>query len=82
MVLRVPPDPYVGASRFLDMRIGRRLRVGKRFVSAFVSNNALASIRRKVKALTGRSTRNLELSELLEASRSVYADDETSVPRH
>ena len=43
----------------------------KRYVYTFVSNEALASIRRKVKALTGRSTTNMELSELLAALNRV-----------
>ncbi len=50
---------------FLGMRIVRLPKGAKRHVYTFVSNEALASVRRKVKALTGRSTRNLELSELL-----------------
>jgi RNA-directed DNA polymerase len=50
---------------FLGMRIVRRPRGGRRFVYTFVSNEALASVRRKVKALTGRSTCNLDLAELL-----------------
>ena len=52
---------------FLGQRIVRRPQHPKRYVYTFVSNEALASIRRKVKALTGRSTTNMELSELLAA---------------
>jgi RNA-directed DNA polymerase len=52
---------------FLGQRIVRRPKGPKRYVYTFVSNEALASIRRKVKALTGRSTTNLELSELIAA---------------
>jgi RNA-directed DNA polymerase len=53
--------------RFLGMRIVRLPKGPKRYVYTFVSNEALASIKRKVKALTGRSTTNLELSVLLKA---------------
>jgi RNA-directed DNA polymerase len=52
---------------FLGQRIVRRPKGHKRYVYTFVSNEALASVRRKVKALTGRSTTNLELSELIAA---------------
>lgn len=52
---------------FLGQRIVRRSKGEKRFVYTFVSNEALASVKRRVKALTGRSTTNLELSELLRA---------------
>jgi RNA-directed DNA polymerase len=52
---------------FLGQRIVRRPKGPKRYVYTFVSNQALASVRRKVKALTGRSTTNLELSELIAA---------------
>jgi RNA-directed DNA polymerase len=52
---------------FLGQRIVRRPKAHKRYVYTFVSNEALTSIRRKVKALTGRSTTNLELSELIAA---------------
>jgi RNA-directed DNA polymerase len=53
--------------RFLGMRIVRLPKGSKRFVYTFVSDEALASVKRKVKALTGRSTINLELSVLLKA---------------
>ena len=56
---------------FLGQRIVRRPKGPKRHVYTFVSNEALASIRRKVKALTGRSTTNLELSELIAALNPV-----------
>jgi hypothetical protein len=50
---------------FLGQRIVRRPKGPKRHVYTFVSDEALASARRKVKSLTGRSTTNLELSELI-----------------
>ncbi|MGH2715463.1 MAG: group II intron maturase-specific domain-containing protein [Thermoleophilaceae bacterium] len=50
---------------FLGMRIIRRHKGHKHHVYTFASPEALASVRRKVKALTGRSTINLELSVLL-----------------
>ena len=56
---------------FLGQRIVRRPKGHKRYVYTFVSSEALASIRRKVKALTGRSTTNLELSELIAALNPV-----------
>jgi RNA-directed DNA polymerase len=56
---------------FLGQRIVRRPKGHKRYVYTFVSNEALASIRRKVKTLTGRSTTNLELSELIAALNPV-----------
>ena len=56
---------------FLGQRIVRRPKGHKRYVYTFVSNEALASIRRKVKALTGRSTTNMELSELIAALNPV-----------
>jgi len=56
---------------FLGQRIVRRPEHPKRYVYTFVSNEALASIRRKVKALTGRSTLNMELSELIAALNPV-----------
>jgi RNA-directed DNA polymerase len=56
---------------FLGQRIVRRPKGHKRYVYTFVSNEALASIRRKVKALTGRSTTNLALSELIAALNPV-----------
>ena len=52
---------------FLGQRIVRRPKGHKRYVYTFVSREALASMTRKVKALTGRSTTNLELSELIAA---------------
>ena len=56
---------------FLGQRIVRRPKGSKRYVYTFVSNEALASIRRKVKALTGRSTTNLALSALIAALNPV-----------
>jgi len=56
---------------FLGQRIVRRPKGPKRYVYTFVSHEALASIRRKVKALTGRSTTNMELSELIAALNPV-----------
>jgi RNA-directed DNA polymerase len=47
------------------VRIVRRPKGSKRHVYTFVSDEALASIKRKVKALTGRSTLHWELSELV-----------------
>jgi RNA-directed DNA polymerase len=52
---------------FLGQRIIRRPKGPKRFVYTLVCDEALASVKRKVKALTGRSTTSLELSELLRA---------------
>ena len=52
---------------FLGQRIVRRPKGHKRYVYTFVSREALTSVTRKVKALTGRSTTNLELSELIAA---------------
>jgi RNA-directed DNA polymerase len=60
-----------GGFLFLGQRIVRRPKGKKRYVYTFVSNEALASARRKVKALTGRSTTNLELSELIAALNPV-----------
>lgn len=56
---------------FLGQRIVRRPKGQKRHVYTFVSNESLGSIRRKVKALTGRSTQNMELSELIAALNPV-----------
>ena len=56
---------------FLGQRIVRRPKGPKRHVYTFVCNEALASVRRKVKALTGRSTTNLALSELIAALNPV-----------
>jgi RNA-directed DNA polymerase len=49
---------------FLGQRIVRGAKGHKRYVYTFVSREALTSVTRKVKALTGRSTTNMELSEL------------------
>jgi len=56
---------------FLGQRIVRRAYGPKRHIYTFVTNEALASIKRKVKALTGRSTTNLALSELIAAINPV-----------
>jgi RNA-directed DNA polymerase len=56
---------------FLGQRIIRRAYGTKPHVYTFVTNEALASIKRKVKALTGRSTTNLALSELIAALNPV-----------
>ena len=56
---------------FLGQRIVRRSTGPTRHVYTFVSHEALASIRRKVKTLTGRSTINMELSELIAALNPV-----------
>ena len=56
---------------FLGQRIIRRAYRHKPHVYTFVTNEALASIKRKVKALTGRSTINLALSELIAALNPV-----------
>ncbi len=50
---------------FLGQRFIRRPKGAKRYIYTLVSNEALASIKRKVKALTGRSTCNLALADLL-----------------
>jgi RNA-directed DNA polymerase len=50
---------------FLGQRIIRRQKGTTRHVYTFVCDEALASIKRKVKALTGRRTTNLDLSALL-----------------
>jgi RNA-directed DNA polymerase len=50
---------------FLGQRFIRRPKGRKRHVYTLVCDDALASIKRKIKALTGRSTRNLALAELL-----------------
>lgn len=52
---------------FLGQRFIRRATGAKRHVYTLVCDEALASIKRKVKALTGRSTRNLDLTTLLVA---------------
>jgi RNA-directed DNA polymerase len=56
---------------FLGQRIVRLPKGPKRHVYTFVSNEALASARRKVKTLTGRSTTNLGLSQLIAALNPV-----------
>jgi RNA-directed DNA polymerase len=56
---------------FLGQRIVRYPKGHKRYVYTLVSDDALASIRRKVKALTGRSTTNMALSELIAALNPV-----------
>ncbi len=56
---------------FLGQKIIGRTKHGKHLVYTFVTNEALASIKRKVKALTGRSTTNLALSELIAALNPV-----------
>jgi RNA-directed DNA polymerase len=56
---------------FLGQRIIRRPKGPKRHVYTLVADEALASAKRRVKALTGRSTTNLELSELLRALNPV-----------
>lgn len=56
---------------FLGQRIVRRAYGHKPHVYTFVTNEALASIKRKVKALTGRSTISLVLSQLIAALNPV-----------
>jgi RNA-directed DNA polymerase len=56
---------------FLGQRIVRRPKGPKRFVYTLVGNEALASIMRRVKALTKRSTIRLDLAELLRALNPV-----------
>jgi RNA-directed DNA polymerase len=56
---------------FLGQKIIGRTKHGKHLLYTFVTNEALASIKRKVKALTGRSTTNLVLSELIAALNPV-----------
>ena len=57
---------------FLGQRIiGRTKGTASTYVYTFVTNEALASIKRKVKTLTGRSTTNLALSELIAALNPV-----------
>jgi len=56
---------------FLGQKIIGRTKHGKHLVYTFVTNEALASIKRKVKTLTGRSTTNLALSELIAALHPV-----------
>lgn len=51
---------------FLGFRVQRRPRPGRRpCVYTFVSDEALASIKKKVKALTGRNTTSLTLAQLI-----------------
>jgi RNA-directed DNA polymerase len=56
---------------FLGQRFIRRTKGPKRYVYTLVCDDALASVMRKVKALTGRSTRNLSLADLLSALNPV-----------
>jgi RNA-directed DNA polymerase len=57
---------------FLGFRIVRRLRgKGKPCVYTFVSNEALASVKTKVKALTKKSYRNLSLHQVLRVLNAV-----------
>ncbi len=56
---------------FLGQRIIRKPKGARSHVYTFVSDEALALAKRKVKALTGRSTTHLELSELLFALNPV-----------
>jgi RNA-directed DNA polymerase len=56
---------------FLGQRFIRRPKGPKRYVYTLVCDEALASVMRKVKALTGRSTRNLSLADLLSALNPV-----------
>ena len=56
---------------FLGQRFIRRPKGPKRFVYTLVCDEALASIMRKVKALTGRSTSSLNLADLLSALNPV-----------
>ena len=56
---------------FLGQQIIGRTKHGKHLAYTFVTNEAIASIKRKVKALTGRSTTNLALSELIAALNPV-----------
>ena len=56
---------------FLGQRFVRRPKGHKRYVYTLVCDEALASIKRKVKALTGRTTRNLDLADLLAALNPV-----------
>jgi len=50
---------------FLGQRIIRKPKGPKRYVYTFVCDEALASIKRRIKALTGRSTTYLDLADLL-----------------
>lgn len=53
--------------QFLGFAIRRKLRNGKPCVYTFVTDEALASVKRKVKALTTRGTTNLALHQLIRA---------------
>lgn len=50
---------------FLGQRIVRKAKGRKRYVYTFVCDEALTSVKRRIKALTGRSTTNLDLADLL-----------------
>jgi len=50
---------------FLGQRIVRRPKGPKRYVYTLVCDDALVSVKRRIKALTGRSTTSLELADLL-----------------
>ena len=64
---------------FLGQRIIRRAKGHKRHVYTFVCDEALASIKRRIKSLAGRSTTYLELVDLLRLStRSCAAGPATS----
>ncbi len=52
---------------FLGQRFIRKAKGAKRHVYTLICDEALASIKRRVKALTGRSTRNLDLATLVVA---------------
>jgi RNA-directed DNA polymerase len=56
---------------FLGQRVIRKPKGHKRFVYTFVCDEALASIKRRIKALTGRSTTSLELADLLRTLNSI-----------
>jgi RNA-directed DNA polymerase len=56
---------------FLGQRIIRRAKGRKRYVYTLPSNEALASVKRRVKALTNRSMIRLDLAELLRALNPV-----------
>jgi len=56
---------------FLGQRIVRKPKGRKRYVYTLVSTEALATVKRRVKALTGRSTLWIEPSEVLRLLNSV-----------
>lgn len=56
---------------FLGQRIIRKAKGPKRHVYTLVGNEALASVKRRVKVLTDRSTIRLDLAELLRALNPV-----------